>query len=82
MSVPGLSDVQDLNAIPTPPPGTRVTVILLASAAAALKYNTRKGTVVALPEGQPAVKVGRAAVLMEGETKLISFKLMNLQIGY
>ena len=76
-----LSELQKANAIPTPPPGTRVTVILLASAAAALKYNSRKGSVVALPEGQPAVKAGRAAVLLEGEAKPISFKLMNLRIG-
>ena len=75
-----LSEVQERNAIP-PPTGTRVTVVLLASAAAALKYNSRKGIVVLLPEEQPAVKVGRAAVLLEGEAKPISFKLMNLRIG-
>ena len=75
-----LSKLQEDNAIPTPPPGTRVTVILLASAAAALKYNCREGLVVVLPAEQPAVKVGRAAVLMEGEAKPISFKLMNLRI--
>ena len=76
-----LSEVQECNLIPAPPPGTRVTVVLLASAAAALKYNGRQGSVVVLPEGQPAVKVGRAAVLLEGEAKPISFKLMNLRIG-
>ena len=76
-----LSELQEHNAIPTPPPGTRVTVVLLASAAAALKYNGRGGIVVVLPEGQPAVKAGRAAVLLEGEAKPISFKLMNLRIG-
>ena len=77
-----LSEVQERNAIPPPPPGTRVTVVLLASAAAALKYNSRKGIVVLLPEEQPAVKVGRAAVLLEGEAKPISFKLMNLRIDF
>ena len=76
-----LSVLQERNAIPTPPPGTRVTVVLLASAAAALKYNSRQGSVVVLPAEQPAVKVGRAAVLLEGEAKPISFKLMNLRIG-
>ena len=76
-----LSEVQERNLIPTPPPGTRVTVVLLASAAAALKYNSREGIVVLLPEGQPAVKVGRAAVLLEDEAKPISFKLLNLRIG-
>ena len=75
-----LAELQECNAIPTSPPGTRVTVILLASAAAALKYNGRQGIVVVLPEGQLAVKVGRAAVLIEGEAKPISFKLMNLRI--
>ena len=52
-----LSELQERNAIPTPPPGARVTVILLASAAAALKYNGRHGIVVVLPEGQPASKL-------------------------
>ena len=46
-----------------------------------MKYNSRKGIVVVLPEGQPAVKVGRAAVLLEGEAKPLSFKLMNLRIS-
>lgn len=60
------------------PPGTRVTVVLLASAKA-LKYNSRKGIVVEPREGQPAAKVGRAAVLIEGEVKPIAFKLKNLR---
>ena len=81
LAMKALSKLQERNAIPTPPPGTRVTVILLASAAAAVKYNNRKGIVVVLPEGQPVVKAGRAAVLLEGEAKPISFKLMNLRIG-
>ena len=75
-----LSELQQRNVIPTPPPGTRVTVVLLVSAAAALKYNNRHGIVVVLPEGQLAVKVGRAAELLAGEAKPISFKLMNLRI--
>ena len=77
-----LSDLQERNLIPTPPPGTRVTVVLLLSAAATLKYTNRQGIVVLLPEGQPAVKVGRAAVLFEGEATPISFKLMNLRVVY
>ena len=72
---------QDPGLIPTPPPGAHVTVILLTSAAAAAKYNNKKGVVVALPEGEPAVKVGRAAVLLEGEAKPISFKAMNLRLN-
>ena len=32
-----LSELQKCNAIPIPPPGTRVTVVLLASTATALK---------------------------------------------
>ena len=79
-SINTLAEMQQDNDIPTPPPGTHVTVTLLASAAAAAKYNNKKGVVVALPEGEPAVKVGRAAVLLEGEAKPISFKLMNLRI--
>lgn len=60
------------------PPGTRVTVVLLASPTA-LKYNSREGIVVEPREGQPAAKVGRAVVLIEGETKPIAFKLKNLR---
>eukprot|EP00729_Bicosta_minor_P032842 gene32842-biopygen23593 len=71
---------QQGNLIPTPPPGTGVTTILLTSANAA-KYNNRTGRVVAPPEGV-AIKPGRAAVLLEGEAKPISFKLMNLMFTH
>ena len=75
-----LAVLQATNAIPTPPPGTCVSVVLLTSAAAAAKYDGKKGVVVAPAEGQPALKAGRAAVLLEGEANPISFKLMNLRI--
>ena len=74
-----LGSMQQDNLIPTPPPGTTITTTLLTSAAAS-KYNKKKGIVVAPPEGQPAVKVGRAAVLLEGVANPISFKLMNLKL--
>eukprot|EP00729_Bicosta_minor_P027501 gene27501-biopygen7784 len=70
--------MQQHNVIPTPPPGTAVTTILLTSANAA-KYNNRTGRVVAPTEGA-AIKPGRAAVLLDGEAAPISFKLKNLQI--
>eukprot|EP00729_Bicosta_minor_P021238 gene21238-biopygen4619 len=70
--------MQQQNYIPTPPPGTAVTAILLTSANAA-KYNNRTGRVVAPTEGA-AIKPGRAAVLLDGEAAPISFKLKNLQI--
>lgn len=70
-----LDMMQDDNAIPTPPPGTTITTILLTSAKAS-KYNSRTGKVVA----QPFTKPGRAAVLLDGEVSPISFKLKNLQI--
>eukprot|EP00729_Bicosta_minor_P032721 gene32721-biopygen18480 len=66
------------NYIPTPPPGTAVTTILLTSANAA-KYTNKAGRVVAPTEGA-AIKPGRAAVLLDGEAAPISFKLKNLQI--
>ena len=76
-----LDIMQDGGLIPDPPLATVVTVILLASAAAAAKYNGKKGTIVAAPAGgQRAVKVGRAAVLLEGEAKPMSFKLMNIKV--
>ena len=69
--------MQQYNVIPTPPPGTAVTTILLTSANAA-KYNNRTGRVVAPTEGA-AIKPGRAAVLLDGEAAPISFKLKNLR---
>ena len=73
-----LDDLQQANLIPTPPPGTAVTTILLTSANAA-KYNNRTGRVVEPTEGA-AIKPGRAAVLLDGEAAPISFKLMNLRV--
>eukprot|EP00729_Bicosta_minor_P020177 gene20177-biopygen10446 len=74
----GLDLMQQGNVIPTPPPGTTVTIILLTSANAA-KYNIKTGRVVAPAEGA-AIKPGRAAVLLDGEVAPISFKLMNLRV--
>ena len=73
-----LDVLQQGKVIPTPPPGTAVTTILLTSANAA-KYNSMTGKVVEPTEGA-AIKHGRAAVLLDGEAAPISFKLMNLQI--
>eukprot|EP00729_Bicosta_minor_P020795 gene20795-biopygen13417 len=73
-----LNDLQQANAILTPPPGTAVTTILLTSANAA-KYNNRTGSVVEPTEGAE-IKPGRAAVLLAGVAAPISFKLQNLQI--
>eukprot|EP00729_Bicosta_minor_P022491 gene22491-biopygen729 len=73
-----INDLQQANVIPTSPPGTAVTTILLTSANAA-KYNNRTGRVVAPTDGA-AIKPGRAAVLLDGEAAPISFKLKNLQI--
>jgi hypothetical protein len=65
-----LNHLQQANVIPTPPPGTTITTILLTSANAA-KYNKRTGRVVELTEGA-AIKPGRAAVLLDGEAAPIS----------
>ena len=73
-----LDTLQQHNFIPTPPPGTTITTILLTSANAA-KYNDRTGRVVSPTDGA-AIKPGRAAVLLDGEAAPISFKLKNLQI--
>jgi len=73
-----LDSMQQHNFIPTPPPGTAITTILLTSAKAA-KYNNRTGRAVAPTDGA-AIKPGRAAVLLDGEAAPISFKLKNLQI--
>ena len=71
-----LDRMQQQHRIPTLPQGTAVSTVLLASSA----DNAKKGTVVALPDGQ-SVEVGRVAVLLEGEARPGVFKLMNLQIN-
>eukprot|EP00729_Bicosta_minor_P013106 gene13106-biopygen14215 len=73
-----LNNLQQANLIPTPPPGTAVTAILLTSANAA-KYNNMTGRVVEPTEGV-AIKPGRAAVLLDGEAAPISFKRMNVRV--
>lgn len=67
--------LEDMNQYLTPsirPPGTIVTTVLLRS----VEYNNRIGTVVSVPNA----KVGRAAVLLTGEAKPVSFKLMDLRV--
>ena len=75
-AIKALTELQELNMIPPLRPGTIITTILLTSEAGA-KYNNRIGIVVAPPK---CIKQGRAAVLLDGESRPISFKLMNLQI--
>ena len=70
--------MQQRNVIPTPPPGTAVTTVLLTSANAA-KYTNKAGRVVEPTKGA-AIKPGRAVVLLDGEAALISFKLKNLRV--
>ena len=70
--------MQQDNVIPTPPPGTAVTAILLTSAAGS-KHNNKPSIVVA-PAGGTVVKPGRVAVLLEGAASPIAFKLMNLRV--
>ena len=73
-----LDEMQQKNLIPTPPPGTAVTAILLTSAAGS-KHNNTPGVLVT-PTGGTIVKPGRVAVLLEGAATPISFKLMNLRV--
>ena len=71
-----LGIIHEDNVFPTPAPGTAITTVLLTSAASA-KYNTRAGIVVTPTEGT-IIKPGRVAVLLDGEVKPISLKLLNL----
>ena len=73
-----LDQLQQHNLVPTPPPGTAVTAILLTSAAGS-KHNNKPGIVVTPADGT-AVKPGRVVVLLEGAATPISFKLMNLRV--
>ena len=61
-----------------PAPGTAVTTVCLTSAAAS-QYNNRRGVVTAAANASK-VKPGRVAVLLDGEAKAISFKLINLRL--
>eukprot|EP00729_Bicosta_minor_P017680 gene17680-biopygen17232 len=73
-----LDSMQQGNVVPTPPPGTAVTTILLTSAKAC-KYNNRTGRVVE-PLSPDMVRPGIAFVLLDGEAKPRMFKRMNLQL--
>ena len=73
-----IDEIQQKNLVPTPPPGTAVTAILLTSAAGS-KHNNKPGIVMTPPDGT-VVKPGRVAVLLEGAATPISFKLMNLRL--
>eukprot|EP00729_Bicosta_minor_P011824 gene11824-biopygen25110 len=77
-SLKALDALQQHNLIPTPPPSTAVTTILLTSAKA-VKYNNKTGRVIAPTEGA-AIKPGRAIVLLDGDSAPISFKLKNLKL--
>ena len=73
-----LDTMQQGNLIPTPPPGSAVTTVLLTTGKAA-KLNNTSGTVVAAPS--PAmIRPGIAIVLLDGELLPIMFKTMNLRI--
>eukprot|EP00729_Bicosta_minor_P017662 gene17662-biopygen9417 len=73
-----LDIMQQANAIPTPPPGTAITTILLTSPKAA-KYNNKTGRVVEAPSPD-MVRPGIAFVLLDCEAKARLFKLINLQL--
>ena len=77
-SLKALDLMQQKNLIPTPPPGTAVTAILLTSAAGS-RHNNKPGTVVTPAEGA-AVKPCQVTVLLEGAATPIAFKLMNLRV--
>lgn len=57
-------------------PGTNITVVCLQSEASR-KYNGRAGKVVQ-KTANAAIKAGRVPVLLHGEEKAMSFKLINL----
>ena len=73
-----LDFMQQLNLIPTPPPGTTVTTILLTSAKAA-KYNNKSGVVVKATAGTAPLKPGRVVVLLDGDQRALAFNVKNLR---
>ena len=70
--------MQQRNHIPTPPPGTTITTILLTSAKTA-KLNNKNGVVVVAPSAA-MVRPGIAFVLLDGEDQPMMLKTMNLQV--
>ena len=74
----GLDLLQQNNLIPTPPPGTAVTTVLLASANAS-RHNNKTGRVVEPPSPAMA-RPGIAFVLLDGEAKPRMFKVTNLRV--
>ena len=77
-AIHNLGTMQQVNDIPTPPPGTTITTVLLTSAKTA-KLNNKTGVVVAAPS--PAmVRPGIAFVLLDGEDQPKMLKLMNLRV--
>ena len=62
-----------------PAPGTLVTIILLSGQFGA-RYTSRRGIVVT-PCGGTVVKVGKAAVLLDGEANAITFKCSYFKVN-
>ena len=77
LALKALDEMQQENLIPTPPPGTAVTAILL-TAAASSKYNNKAGTVVKAPSAA-MVRPGIAFVLLDGDAKPTMLKVSNLR---
>ena len=78
IALQNLNDMQQRNRIPTPPPGTTVTTVLLTSAEDA-KYNNRTGTVVAPTALAPSIQPGQVAVRLKGEQHALAFNVKNLR---
>jgi TPR repeat protein len=66
-----LDDLQQANVISTPPPGTRIKLILLTSPKTSM-YNNLVGKVVISEE---SVKEGKVPILLDKYPKSLAFKL-------
>lgn len=63
-----------------PRAGSTVTIVYLSSDAGA-DYNMKKGKVVQQPPLQPPLAPGRVLVLLEGASKPMSFRFVNLYVS-
>eukprot|EP00729_Bicosta_minor_P002570 gene2570-2803_t len=81
---------EDSSSSPSPAPaaartshpksGSTVTIVYLSSDAGA-DYNMKKGKVVQQPPQQPPLAPGRVLVLLEGASKPMSFRFVNLYVS-
>ena len=78
VALKALDDLQGLNGIPAPQPGSTITTVLLTPPFS-MMYNNRSGVVVAPAED---IRAAQVTVLLDGESTPMTFKIMNLRVRH